>query len=61
MRPLKDVGAVEVARLRRRVRRLLALERVSPADAEYLVQRCDEMEARITTMQEFNETGKEVD
>lgn len=59
MRSLKDAGVHEVVTLRRRVRRLLAMERIFPADAAYLTDRLDEVEARITSMQEFNEWGKE--
>jgi hypothetical protein len=60
MRSLKDVGVEEVRRLRRRTRRLLSLERVLPADAEFIVQRLDEVEARIVQMIETNERGEEV-
>jgi hypothetical protein len=59
MRALKDVGLVEVAALRRRVRRLLAMGRVLPADATYIVERLDQIEARIVTMHEANEYGEE--
>lgn len=59
MRPLKDVGVSEVAALRRRVRRLLAMGRVFPADANYIVSRLDEIEARIVSMTETDENGKE--
>lgn len=59
MRSLKDVGVAEVAALRRRTRRLLALGRVLPVDATYIVRRLDEIEARIVQMQEFNEYGEE--
>lgn len=60
MRPLKDAGLAEVGALRRRTRRQLALGRVLPADAEYIVRRLDEVEARIVSMQEFDEYGEEV-
>lgn len=59
MRGLKDAGAAEVSALRRRVRRLLALDRVFPADAAYIVERLDEIEARIVAMTETDEWGKE--
>lgn len=59
MRPLKDVGLTEVARLRNRTRRALALERIMPADATYIVKRLDEVEARIVSMREVNEYGEE--
>jgi hypothetical protein len=58
-RPLKDAGLREVAALRRRARRQLTLARVLPEDAAYIIVRCDEIEARIVSMQEFNEDGKE--
>lgn len=60
MRPLQVVGVAEVARLRRRVRRLLALGRVLPTDAAYIVERLDQIEARIVTMHEEDEYGKEI-
>lgn len=59
MRSLKDVGLAEVATLKRRTRRLLALERVGPADAAYITKRLDEIEARIVSMREINEYGEE--
>jgi hypothetical protein len=60
MRALKTVGVEEVRRLRRRTRRLLALERVMPLDAAYITKRLDEIEARIVRMHETDERGKEV-
>ncbi len=59
MRPLKSAGVGEVRALRSRTRRLLALGRVLPADAAYIVERCDEIEARIVSMHEEDEYGKE--
>ena len=59
MRPLKDAGLAEVESLKRRTRRLLAMERVFPADAEYIVSRLDEISARIVGMHETDEYGKE--
>jgi hypothetical protein len=59
MRSLKDAGMAEVAALRRRTRRLLAMERVFPVDAEFIIDHLDQIEARIVSMQEFNEYGKE--
>jgi hypothetical protein len=58
-RPLKDVGVREVAALRRRTRRLLAMGRILPLDAEFIVRRLDEIEARIVQMHETNEFGEE--
>jgi len=59
MRSMKDAGLRDVRSVRRRARRLLALERVLPEDVEYITARLDEVEARIISMQEFNEYGKE--
>lgn len=59
MRSLKSVGLREVSSLRQRTRRLLALGRVMPTDANYIVTRLDEIEARIVQMHETNEYGKE--
>lgn len=59
MRPLKDAGLAEVQALRRRARRQLAMERIGKADFEYIDTRLDEVEARIVSMQEFDEYGKE--
>lgn len=61
MRPLKDVGLDEVRRLRSRTVRLEAMGRVFPVDAEYITDRLDEVEARIVSMHETDEYGKEVD
>lgn len=59
MRSMKDAGLRDVRSVRRRARRLLALDRVLPEDVEYITARLDEVEARIISMQEFNEFGKE--
>lgn len=59
MRSLKSTGLREVAQLRRRARRALALGRIMPTDANYIVVRLDEIEARIVEMHETNEYGKE--
>lgn len=60
MRSLKDAGLAEVAALRRRARRQLALGRAYPADVDYIVTRLDEVESRIVAMEEYDEHGKEV-
>jgi hypothetical protein len=59
MRPLKDAGLAEVQALRRRTRRQHAMNRIGRADFEYIDSRLDEVEARIVSMQEFDEYGKE--
>lgn len=60
MLSLKDAGVAECAALRRRTRRLLALGRVMPADADYIVERLDQIEARIVSMIEHDEQGEEL-
>lgn len=60
MRGLKDVGIGELAKVKRRTLRLLALGRILPADAMYIINRIDEVEARIVQMREFNERGEDV-
>lgn len=60
VRPLKERGVDDVDSVRRRVRRLLGLSRVLPDDAAYIVERLDEVEARIVSMRELDEYGKEV-
>jgi hypothetical protein len=59
MRSLKSAGVEEAGRLRRRTRRALAMGRIYPDDADYITTRLDEIEARIVSMQETNEYGKE--
>jgi hypothetical protein len=59
MKTLKDAGVQDVERVRKRARRQLALGRALPADVEYIVKRCDEIEAKIVSMHELNEYGEE--
>lgn len=59
MRSLKDAGLAEVRSLKRRTRRLVAMERVFPEDGEFITSRLDEVEAKIVSMMEVNEYGKE--
>jgi len=59
MKSLKSRGVVELQRLRERARRQLAFQRISKADYDYIDQRLDEVEARIISMQETNEQGRE--
>jgi hypothetical protein len=60
MRPLKTQGLAELQDLRSRARRQLAMGRITKEDWEYIDNRLDQVEARIVSMQEFNEHGKEV-
>lgn len=59
MRPLKDAGIQEVQQLRRRTRRQLAMGRINRPDFDFIDKRLDEIEARIVSMQETDEYGKE--
>lgn len=59
MRSLKAAGVEQCDRLRRRTRRALAMGRIHPEDAEYITTRLDEIEARIVSMWETDEYGKE--
>lgn len=55
MRPVKDAAIKETVALRKRIRRSLALERIGRSDADYIVQRLDEIEARIIVMPTYGE------
>lgn len=55
MKTLKEKGVEEVKALRRRVIRSHAMGRTGKADTEYLVQRLNEVEARIIAMPEYGE------
>jgi hypothetical protein len=50
--PLKTAGLRELAALRKRAKRQLALERVAAEDVGFIVKRLDEIEARIIEMRE---------
>lgn len=60
MNPMKDAGLKEVKQARKRARRLWSLERIQRPDFEYIDARLDEVEARIVSMTELDEFGKEV-
>ena len=60
MRPMKDVGLKEVRSARSRARKLWSMERISRPDFEFIDKRLDEVEARIVSMAETDEYGKEV-
>jgi hypothetical protein len=57
---MKDAGLKEVRSIRARVRKLWGMERVSRPDFEFIDKRMDEVEARIVSMTETDEYGKEV-
>ena len=52
MRSLKSLGLEECRRLRRRVMKTRALERISRPDSDYLVDLLDRFEARVIEMEE---------
>jgi hypothetical protein len=60
MRPVKILGASEAAALRKRALSAHALGRISRSDADYIVERCDEILDRIAAMRETDEDGEEV-
>jgi hypothetical protein len=49
----------ELHSLLRRVRRAQALGRIGAADAKYITARLEQCEARIVSMSEINESGRE--
>lgn len=49
---IKDKGVKELQSFKRRAMQLAALQRISKADADWLVEKVNEIERRITTMQE---------
>jgi len=58
-RTLKTRGADEVRTLASRTRRQYQLGRISKPDHDFLIERLDEVEARIISMRETNEHGEE--
>lgn len=58
-RSLKTAGIREINQLRARARRQLALGRIAAADATYICELIDVIEARIIKMRETDENGKE--
>lgn len=52
---LKEAGVKELDAFKRRVRRQLALERISKPDHDALIEHVDEMEAIISRMEEKGE------
>jgi hypothetical protein len=49
---VKDKGRRELESFRKRVLQVAALQRISKADADWLVERINEIEKRVTTMNE---------
>lgn len=58
-RTLKTKGLEELRALRNRARRQQGLGRIGAADAEFIVSHLNAVEARIISMRENNENGKE--
>lgn len=56
---LKDRGLDELATFKARALRQAALKRISKADADWLVERIDEISARVIRMTELPELEKE--
>jgi hypothetical protein len=54
---MKEQGSREVDAVLRRVKRLNALGRVGETDCRYIVERLQEVEARIVIMSEIDERG----
>jgi hypothetical protein len=55
MKSLKENGLAEIRQVRKRVIRSFALARIGKTDHDFLLQRCNEMEARIVAMPEYGE------
>jgi hypothetical protein len=49
---MKDKGIKELNSFKRRAMQLAALQRISKADADWLVERVNEIERKVTTMHE---------
>lgn len=60
MKTMKEAAPDEVSVIKRRTLRSLAMGRISKDDAEYIINRLDEVEARIVSMVENSpETRRE--
>jgi hypothetical protein len=60
MKPVKERGMGELRAFASRVRRVRALDRIGEADAQYILTRVSEIEARVVAMTETDESGEEV-
>lgn len=49
---VKDKGRKELESFRKRVLQVAALQRISKADADWLVERINEIERKVSTMHE---------
>jgi hypothetical protein len=57
---MKTHGVLTVRLLIARTRKLAAMERIASPDAEFIVDRLQQVEARIINMAETNEKGEEL-
>ena len=55
--PLKTAGLAELAAFRTRLKRQWAREKIGREDFDYMIQRLDEIEARIVSMREEGGDG----
>jgi hypothetical protein len=55
MKRLQDNGLQELGQFKKRVIRSFAMGRIGKADHDFLLQRCNEMEARIIEMPDYGE------
>jgi hypothetical protein len=54
MKSMKEEGAEEIRRLRKRTIRSLAMGRIKEADCRFITDRCDQIESRIQQMWEHD-------
>lgn len=59
MRTVKTRGALDLAALKRRVKRAYSMERIDRPTYEMLILKIEELEAAIINMRELNEHGEE--
>lgn len=61
MLSMKQAVPIEVAKMKLRTQRSLAMKRILPEDAAFITTRLDEIEARVVLMPEYTETGEHTD
>lgn len=59
MKTIKEAGTEEIRALRSRTSRSLAMGRISREDHDFIVEKCDEIEARIQQMREIDPKRRE--
>ena len=60
MQSMKANGYAEVTAALTRVRRLRALGRVGKDDAHYIEERLEEVQARVSSMEEYDQHGEPI-